>query len=79
MANFLYIQAIVQNDLSDGPGSIRFRHTVVSAKDEHDALSEGGRWSDAFPPHPKSVRVGQAKPGYRPDIETINDYAVWIP
>lgn len=70
--NFLYVQAIVTvGDLTtEGPGAIRFRHTVVTADTPPDAYAEGGRWSDANPPH---------RDGYHPQDEVINDYVLFIP
>jgi hypothetical protein len=49
---------------------------VVEAEDETGAYTAGGLWSDANPPWPGVEGRGRARSGYRPDLETINDYVV---
>jgi hypothetical protein len=82
---FLYVQAIVFKATleNDGPAAIRFRHTLVFANDVANAYLQGSRWSDANPPHSGDDTCAKApgredfvRVGYRPDLETINDYVV---
>jgi len=79
MPKFIYVQAIIISEAS-GPGSIRFRHTLVNAANEDEAYGVGGTWSDEHPPHPGlKARHPHGRDGYDPDHETINDYVIELP
>lgn len=63
--NYVYIQAIVYTPRLDleGPDAIKFRSTIIDAKDTEDAYAKGGRWSDQF---------------IRGRTEIMNDFVVCI-